>query len=449
MRRGRAFRPPPRGVATVCLPRTLATDPDALTLALAHEIAHIAHGDLSGLAAERVLGAVLAWHPLARIAAARLDLRREQACDAAVIAAHPAARRAYADLLVRVATRPSFVHTVTASMSVRPTTLRRRVATLLTPVSAHRSPAAPVAAAALALVLSAAAAVPFGSAAPIGSTTGFATPSDTFSVPAAPTDPDAPDVRAGTAADPVLLNRAELYAQSDLRVPMIARQAGISATVDVRVTVGQSGTVTAATIARSDNELFNEPALTVARMARYTVPTTPGQNAVLALRFNATSAPASPSLPVLIPIDPAPTGDTPPDFVAVQRQPVPTSRPEPTFPDPARRDSVEDPRDSARLGPRRRRRRGRAGNARRRDAKRARPLDAEWAALALRHRLRRRRSHGATLMAFLARRAERHPGRSVGDDSGALPARPVSAICIQRERPRMRLADSFRPARRA
>ena len=329
------------GVSTVCLPRDLAADDDALTLALAHEIAHIAHGDLSGLAAERLVGSLFAWHPLARIAAARLDLRREQACDAAVVAAHPAARRAYADLLVRVATRPAPALPLAASMAVRPTTLRRRIAALLTPLSTRRAPSARLAAAGLALVLTLGAAVPFGGAAPIGSATAFATPSATFSVPAAPTDPAAPDDVPGIAADPVLLNRAELDAQANLRVPEIARMAGMSATVEVRVTIGDGDVVTDAAIARSDNELFDAPALVVARMARYTVPETPGQTAVLPLSFNAL-APPPPPAPPAPPYESLPLSDgAPADFETVDRQPEPITQVDPVYPEAAWRDSAE------------------------------------------------------------------------------------------------------------
>ena len=79
----------------------------ALDVALAHEVAHVRRADFAWRAAQRVVVAASAAHPLARVLGRALDLDRERAADAAVLAAWPARRRAYADLLLRYASLPA------------------------------------------------------------------------------------------------------------------------------------------------------------------------------------------------------------------------------------------------------------------------------------------------------------------------------------------------------
>lgn len=306
-----------RGRATVYLPRTF--EDDAIDLALAHELAHIAHGDLRSLPVERLLGALFAWHPGVAALTRRLDLRREQACDAAVVAACPSERRAYADLLVRVATRTSGSGAAAwtlAAMAVRPSSLRRRVTALTAPLSTRFGAAGRLAA------LLAAASLVWTAAVPLAAPTGSAVPS-------------------GRTDAPFLLNRAELDAQTAQRIPQIARQAGMSGTVEVRVTLTAAGIVRDAAIQRSDNDLFNEPALVVARMARYAVPVDESAQATLALRFDAL-APPPPPAPPAPPYESLAAPDGAPEaFVTVDRQPIPLTQVAPAYPEAARRDSVD------------------------------------------------------------------------------------------------------------
>lgn len=81
-------------------------DFEARRLVLAHEAVHLKRGDaaVNGLAA---LVQCLAWfNPLAHLAAQRLRVDQEIACDAAVAARHPASRRLYAETLLGAALQP-------------------------------------------------------------------------------------------------------------------------------------------------------------------------------------------------------------------------------------------------------------------------------------------------------------------------------------------------------
>lgn len=82
---------------------------EARRLVLAHERVHLARGDatVNGLMA---VVQCLAWfNPLAHLAAHRLRMDQEIACDAAVVARHPQARRLYAETLLDAALMPRLV----------------------------------------------------------------------------------------------------------------------------------------------------------------------------------------------------------------------------------------------------------------------------------------------------------------------------------------------------
>jgi TonB family protein len=79
---------------------------EARRLILVHEGVHLARGDapINGLV---TLIQCLTWfNPLAHLAARRLRVDQEIACDAAVIACHPASRRLYAETLLGAALTP-------------------------------------------------------------------------------------------------------------------------------------------------------------------------------------------------------------------------------------------------------------------------------------------------------------------------------------------------------
>ncbi|MFN3597174.1 MAG: TonB family protein [Rubricoccaceae bacterium] len=93
---------------TVVVPESLLGQPEALRLALRHELAHITRGDFGRALAERVVLAPLApWLPPVRLLLAGLALDRECLCDAEVLRARPAARADYARLLLAFADTPT------------------------------------------------------------------------------------------------------------------------------------------------------------------------------------------------------------------------------------------------------------------------------------------------------------------------------------------------------
>ena len=75
-------------------------DPQQRELVLAHERVHLRRGDLPMNALACAMRCVFWFNPLVHLAAAKLRLDQELACDAAVLARHPRAGRAYATALL-------------------------------------------------------------------------------------------------------------------------------------------------------------------------------------------------------------------------------------------------------------------------------------------------------------------------------------------------------------
>lgn len=75
-------------------------DPQQRTLVLAHERVHLRRGDLQVNLLMCALRCVFWFNPLAHVAAARLRVDQELACDAAVLRHHPESGRAYATALL-------------------------------------------------------------------------------------------------------------------------------------------------------------------------------------------------------------------------------------------------------------------------------------------------------------------------------------------------------------
>jgi beta-lactamase regulating signal transducer with metallopeptidase domain len=113
----------------------------AVRAALAHEWAHIHHGDLWLLAIERMLVPLLAVHPLFWWLRRSIRLDQELLADAAAAGDEPAE---YAEaLLVLARTAQPARHGLPAlSMWEHPSTLSRRVAMILDPKSRVTRPLA-------------------------------------------------------------------------------------------------------------------------------------------------------------------------------------------------------------------------------------------------------------------------------------------------------------------
>lgn len=136
----------------VVLPEGLP--PRDAQLALAHELAHVRRRDYAWHAAEAVVGAALAIHPLLVPIRRGLALDRERAADACVLDLWPASRRRYAGLLVGFASRPAPALALRASG--RGSLLHQRLSSLMSPMPAtrrHRLTALGTLAGALVLVL--------------------------------------------------------------------------------------------------------------------------------------------------------------------------------------------------------------------------------------------------------------------------------------------------------
>lgn len=123
------FRP------TILIPTAIMRDlePGALAQVIGHELAHVARRDDWARLAQRVLGALLFFHPAVHWATRRIELERELACDDWALARTGARPDVYARCLLRVgelATGQDGAPRLALSMASQ---LRIRVLALLTP----------------------------------------------------------------------------------------------------------------------------------------------------------------------------------------------------------------------------------------------------------------------------------------------------------------------------
>ncbi|HEX4452727.1 MAG TPA: M56 family metallopeptidase [Kofleriaceae bacterium] len=122
--------------STIVIPPALLDEPQLLRGALLHELAHVRRRDGIARAVQVWAGALLFFWPVVRLAARRLDLARESACDAWALEAGELARPAYARLLVRMAELRS---SATGALALAaPHALDARIAAVLGPPSHAR-----------------------------------------------------------------------------------------------------------------------------------------------------------------------------------------------------------------------------------------------------------------------------------------------------------------------
>ncbi len=124
----------------ILLPASLAMGlaPQQLEALLAHELAHIRRFDLVVNLLQRLVEALLFFHPAVWFVSRRVSIERERACDDTVVAAGWQ-RVNYADALVRMAELSSSPHnsqfadqvTAVAASGGKPSDLKRRVLRLL------------------------------------------------------------------------------------------------------------------------------------------------------------------------------------------------------------------------------------------------------------------------------------------------------------------------------
>ena len=128
----------------IALPTAAATwTPERLRLVLVHELVHVRRQDVMVEALLWLAGALYWFHPAVWLAAARVRLERERACDEAVIATGARASDYCGHLveIMRAATRGARGAVIGATMAA-PCTLERRVRALLAspgpaPVRSH------------------------------------------------------------------------------------------------------------------------------------------------------------------------------------------------------------------------------------------------------------------------------------------------------------------------
>jgi len=117
----------------IALPAAAATwTPERLRLVLVHELVHVRRQDVMVEALLWLAGALYWFHPAVWLAAARVRLERERACDEAVLATGARASDYCGHLveIMRAATRGARGAVVGATMAA-PCTLERRVRALL------------------------------------------------------------------------------------------------------------------------------------------------------------------------------------------------------------------------------------------------------------------------------------------------------------------------------
>lgn len=116
----------------VLLPASLVTgmSGEMLEAIVAHELAHIRRHDLWVITFQRIVEALLFYHPAVWWLSARLDCQRENACDDMVVAAG-CGRDDYAETLVRAAEFVEGKHVALAAAAT--SSIKRRVMRLLAP----------------------------------------------------------------------------------------------------------------------------------------------------------------------------------------------------------------------------------------------------------------------------------------------------------------------------
>jgi bla regulator protein blaR1 len=110
----------------VLLPAEETLSPDELSMALAHELAHLHRGDLWLGWVPAVAQRLFFFHPLVRWAMREYAIYREAACDAQVLQRHRAAPHAYGHLLLRLGVAAP-VHSSLAGASSTFQSLKRRL----------------------------------------------------------------------------------------------------------------------------------------------------------------------------------------------------------------------------------------------------------------------------------------------------------------------------------
>lgn len=119
--------------ATIVLPGALM-DEETLRLALAHEMAHVRHRDLTWAGVAALTRCLLWFHPGVHVAVRRLGAFQETAADHAALRDTAAPKRQYAEMLIGVATARKQVPMVGATAASVREDVEERLRSLYAPV---------------------------------------------------------------------------------------------------------------------------------------------------------------------------------------------------------------------------------------------------------------------------------------------------------------------------
>ena len=248
----------------VVLPEALRGEPDALRLALTHELVHVRRGDALLQHAEQFVAALFFAHPLVAVLRRTIARSREQATDAAVLDRSTADTRRYAALLYRFAGAPAPSPRALA-MAARPSTLKSRLEAMKNHADTNRRFRHPARLSAALALLTLALAVSLAAcsdlAAPVKSD--------------APTSQTAAPQSEGKEVFIAVENMPKLKGgmaslQKEVTYPALARKAGVEGRVLVQFVVDEEGRVEDAKALTSPDELLSEEALRVVRQAAFT-----------------------------------------------------------------------------------------------------------------------------------------------------------------------------------
>lgn len=218
----------------VVLPHALAENPEALRLVMLHELTHIRRHDFARHLAERIVHALLGWHPLVAHLHRLLADDRELLCDADLMARHVVNRKHYAALLLRFAETPRPLPAVALSMSDTHDHLKKRLLAMNT--NTTFAPRWIILTGALLLF---AAVTTFVACSDLVEPEAAVSPNQELAARASETPDDVfvvveemPEIVGGLAA-----------IQSQIKYPEIARKAGIEGRVIIQFVVDEEGNV--------------------------------------------------------------------------------------------------------------------------------------------------------------------------------------------------------------
>jgi TonB family protein len=248
----------------VVMPEALLHDQPALTLALTHEMIHVARFDDAVHAFECAVDALFGWHPAVRRLCRDLSGYRELACDTAVLAFHRDRVRTYADLLLRFATRSTRLVPTAVSISDSPNTLKNRIQAMKTPAST--SPRLRRVGLVLGVLLLGVAGFVVACTDVVGPQNEVADlQNETANAPVPSTEQD---VFIVVEVPPKLIGGLEAVTQK-IQYPSIAKRAGVEGRVTIQFIVDKQGNVQDAEVLRGIGAGCDEEALRVVRSMEF------------------------------------------------------------------------------------------------------------------------------------------------------------------------------------